>query len=282
MSTSGNNIPLDLFNKVICDDCLVTMERIPNKSIDMILCDLPYGTTNCKWDTIVPLEPLWKHYKRIVKDNGAIVLTASQPFTSVLVMSNPGWFKYDICWRKSNSTGHLNAKIMPLRQHEDILVFGQGKIKYFPQLFKKPVVRPPQKTAKAQGVYGDFKEGLFRSIPADLGYPRSVIDFSTAYHAKESGCHPTQKPVALFEYLIKTYSEEGDVILDNCAGSGTTGVACRNTNRNFILIEKELKYVEIAQDRLLKEGVGTPLRSEPVMAIVEDGELFSEISFDDI
>lgn len=273
-----SNIPDDLFNRVVCDDCLVVMQRIPDKSIDMILCDLPYGTTSCKWDTVIPFERLWENYKRIIKNNGAIVLTAAQPFTSALVMSNPDWFKYDICWRKSNSTGHLNAKIMPLRQHEDILVFGKGKINYFPQLFKKPVVRPPQKTAKTQGAYGDFKEGLFRSIPADMGYPRSVIDIPTAYHAKESGLHPTQKPVALFEYLVKTYSAEGDIILDNCAGSGTTGVACINTNRNFVLIEKEPKYVEIIQSRLFEE---TPFQC-PKSDLLENREVFSEISFDDV
>lgn len=233
-------------------DCLEKMKLIPDGSVDMVLCDLPYGTTACKWDVVIPFEPLWKEYRRVCKKNAAIVLTASQPFTSALVMSNVKEFKYDWCWRKSNPTGHLNAKKMPMRQHEDILVFSQGVIEYRPQLFQKPSARSAQKSVKAKGTLGDFKEGVFRVIPDELGYPRSVIEFSTAYHAREAGFHPTQKPVALMEYLIKTYTNEGETVLDNTMGSGTTGVACMNLNRRFIGIERDDKYSAIADARITK------------------------------
>jgi len=236
-------------NTITCGDCLEVMQAIPDKSIDMILCDLPYGTTQCKWDSVLPLSFLWEQYTRVC--TGAIVLTAMQPFTSALVMSNVLQFKYDMCWKKSNVSGFLNAKKRPLRQHEDILVFCSDVPKYNPQFFVKPSVRAAQKTVKREGqVYGDFKEGVFRSVGNEVGYPRSVIEFSTAYHAREAGLHPTQKPVALFEYLIRTYTNEGDTVLDNCIGSGTTAIACINTNRNFIGIEKEEKYCRIAEERI--------------------------------
>lgn len=240
-----------------CGDCLEVMQEIPDGSVDMVLCDLPYGTTACKWDSVIPFEPLWEAYRRVTKPNAAIVLTASQPFTSALVMSNAGWFKYDICWRKSNVSGFLNAKRMPLRQHEDILVFCGGRLLYNPQFFAKPSVRAAQKTVGASGAYGDYKEGVFRSIPNETGYPRSVIDFSTAYHAREAGLHPTQKPVALMEYLIRTYTNEGDTVLDNTMGSGTTGVACMRTGRNFIGIERDPTYFAIAEKRI-KEATVQP------------------------
>ena len=217
----------------------------------MVLCDLPYGTTACKWDTIIPFEPLWKEYKRIIKDNGAIVLTASQPFTSALVMSNPDMFKYEWIWEKATGSNFATVKYMPMKEHENILVFGKGVPVYYPQLFEKPSSRPPQKGVTSDDqVYGDFKEGIFREIPDELGYPRSVIEFSTAYHAREAGLHPTQKPIALLQYLIKTYTNENEVVLDNCMGSGTTGVACINTGRRFIGMEKEEKYFVIASKRI--------------------------------
>lgn len=231
-------------------DTLEKMQLVPDGSIDMVLCDLPYGTTACKWDTVIPFEPLWAAYRRVCKKNAAIVLTASQPFTSALVMSNVRDFKYDWCWRKSNATGHLNAKKRPMRQHEDVLVFSRGKVGYNPQLFAKPSARAAQKSVKTKGSYGDFEEGVFREIPEEMGYPRSVVDFSTAFHAREAGLHPTQKPVALMEYLIKTYTNEGETVLDNTMGSGTTGVACQNTNRNFVGIERDEGYFNIARKRM--------------------------------
>lgn len=235
-------------NKVIQGDCLEIMKSIPNKSIDMILCDLPYGTTACKWDTIIPFEPLWEQYKRIIKDNGAIVLTASQPFTSALVMSNPDMFKYALIWDKVKSSQPHLSKIQPMKRHEDILVFGNGKVKYNPQKVLK------EKPRKAYGSKmtdtNDHKLGL-KQLPPYLithSYPTSILLFSNADNTNR--VHPTQKPVALFEYLIKTYTNEGDLVLDNCAGSGTTGVACKNTNRNYFLIEKEPEYIEIINKRL--------------------------------
>lgn len=237
---------------LLLGDCLERMKEIPDGSVDMVMCDLPYGTTQNKWDSVIALEPLWASYRRVRKPNAAIVLTASQPFTSALVMSNLKEFRYDWSWRKSNATGHLNAKKMPMRQHEDILVFGCGTLAYRPQLFTKPSARASQRSVKAKGSYGDFKEGIFREIPDEMGYPRSVVDFSTAYHAREAGLHPTQKPVALMEYLIRTYTARGEVVLDNAMGSGTTGVACANTGRSFIGIERDEKYFAIAKERIEK------------------------------
>lgn len=234
-------------NTVIHGDCLEEMKKIPDKSIDMILCDLPYGTTACKWDTIIPFEPLWEHYKRIIKDNGAIVLTASQPFTSALVMSNIKMFKYCWVWEKSTKTNFLNAKVQPLRKHEDILVFGKYKIKYFPQGLKDKNSFTKQGKKETQNYHSQNRSagGYFQQ---KTGYPHDIIFVKSepSIYVK----HPTQKPVALFEYLIKTYTNEGDLVLDNCAGSGTTGVACKNINRNYILIEKEQEYIDIINARL--------------------------------
>lgn len=229
-------------NFIIKADCLEAMKYIPDNSIDMVLCDLPYGTTSCKWDTIIPFEPLWEQYKRIIKDGGAIVLTASQPFTSNLVMSNIRWFKYEWAWVKNNPTGHLNAKRRPMRIKEDILIFGKGKnIKYYPQglvPFNKNVRR---------GHNGDnYGKSGTENFQEFTNYPLNVLSFDK----DKDKLHPTQKPVKLFEYLIKTYTREGDLVLDNCAGSGTTGIACKNLNRNFILIEQDEKYYEIIKQRL--------------------------------
>lgn len=232
---------------VYLGDCLEIMPTLPDKSIDMILCDLPYGTTACKWDTIIPFEPLWKQYKRLIKDNGAIVLTASQPFTSALVMSNPGWFKYEWIWDKIKPSSFLTARIEPLRKHESILIFGQGRIAYKPQMTKGRMRnKSPMRNGK-DGVFGVYVGGNAENVNDDY-YPKSIIEISNA--AQVGKAHPTQKPVALFEYLIRTYTNEGDTVLDNCAGSGTTGVACQNTNRKFILIEKDEKYFGIIKKRL--------------------------------
>ena len=234
-------------NKVILGDCLEVMKDISDKSIDMILCDLPYGTTACKWDTVIPFEPLWVEYKRVIKKNGAIVLFASQPFTSNLVMSNPDWFKYAWVWDKRRPSNPMLAKVQCLKVHEDVLIFSDGKCSYFPQGVVETDGKPrggvkPSKTELGFGkqIKKDYKQ-------THTGYPKSILTFGTD---NTKNVHPTQKPVALCEYLIKTYTNEGDLVLDNCAGSGTTGVACKNLNRNYILIEKEQEYIDIINKRL--------------------------------
>jgi predicted methyltransferase len=325
----------DIINKVIQGDCLEVMKDIPDKSIDMILCDLPYGTTACKWDTIIPFEPLWEQYKRIIKDSGAIVLTASQPFTSMLVMSQPKMYRYSWIWEKDNGTGFLSAKRIPLKIHEDILFFSKANEigeneslrQYFQDEIKKAGLKtckqinhllgvdergggmashyfskkkdlqqwalptkemyaklqmtgcfkrdypnieseyvgrvnditynPQMKSGKAykitSGRASDIYGANYKSIETNNSgerYPTTILKFNR----DKNKFHPTQKPVALFEYLIKTYTNEGDLVLDNCAGSGTTGIAARNLNRNFILIEKEQEYIEIINNRLNGES----------------------------
>jgi site-specific DNA-methyltransferase (adenine-specific) len=230
-------------NKIYNGDCLELMQEIKDKSIDMILCDLPYGTTACKWDTIIPFEPLWEQYKRIIKDNGAIVLTACQPFTSMLVMSNIKMFKYEWIWEKTKATGFLDAKEKPLNNYESILVFSKKKPPYNPQMTEgKMHKRGGAGTGKGE-VYSKFEKRT--TTESNLYYPKRIINFKT-----EHGLHPTQKPVSLFEYLIKTYTNECDLVLDNCGGSGTTAIACLNTNRNYILMEKEKKYFDIINNRI--------------------------------
>jgi len=245
-------------NKVIQGDCLEVMKGIPDKSIDMILADLPYGTTACKWDTIIPFEPLWEQYKRVIKDNGAIVLTASQPFTSALVMSNVKMFKYEWIWEKKNAPNYPHAKNMPLKVIEEILVFSKNKVGHISQLREKRMNYFPQGTEKCNytrnGNRGKANEDLYIrpshngvQIITEKNFPKNILKFD--YDYKEQ-VHPTQKPVALFEYLIKTYTNEGDLVLDNCVGSGTTAIACIKTNRRFIGMELEQKYVDIANKRI--------------------------------
>lgn len=241
-----------MLNQVLQGDCLELMKDIPDKSIDMILCDLPYGTTACRWDTIIPFEPLWEQYRRIIKDNGAIVLTASQPFTSALVMSNIKMFKYEWIWEKSIPSGMFSASYQPMKNHENILVFSNGKTKFNP--IKEERSKNTHKTGKG-GLFKSTSEHTkdfvsIRKEPEELRNPTTVKLFSNV--PRHNSQHPTQKPVALFEYLIKTYTNEGDLVLDNCAGSGTTGVACINTGRNYILIEKEQEYINIINTRLGK------------------------------
>jgi site-specific DNA-methyltransferase (adenine-specific) len=233
-------------NQIIQGDCLTEMRKIPDKSIDMILCDLPYGTTACKWDTTITFEPLWEQYKRVIKDNGAIVLTASQPFTSALVMSNIKMFRYSWVWDKKIPGNFALAKRQPLKYHEDVCVFSVKPHNYYPQ-FRTDIKKP----------FGKIVAGKSEhiTIPAKqergFGYPKSILEYAKPNNlSKDGNLHPTQKPVALFEYLIKTYTNEGDLVLDNCAGSGTTGVACKNLNRNYILIEKESEYIKIINKRL--------------------------------
>ena len=247
-------------NKVLLGDCLDLMKDIPDASIDMILCDLPYGTTACKWDTIISFHKLWEQYERLIKPNGAMVLTASQPFTSALVMSNPTLFKYQLVWIKTKKTGFTNAKNRPLSQHEDILVFSKANVanrskvmmKYNPQ-----GLQPLGKVIKGDKNKsdGDFNGQKYYRPSQSKNYIREFTNYPTTVLLIASEgkiIHPTQKPIALFEYLIKTYTNEGDLVLDNCAGSGTTGIACLNTNRNYILIEKEQKYFDIINTRIEK------------------------------
>ncbi|MFH0806057.1 MAG: site-specific DNA-methyltransferase [Patescibacteria group bacterium] len=226
-------------------DCLEIMKEIPDKSIDMILCDLPYGTTACKWDTIIPFEPLWEQYKRIIKDNGAIVLTASQPFTSALVMSNIKMFKYEWIWDKVKGTGFQIAKFRPMIRTESVLVFGKGKVKYNPQKIKldKPKMESLASTKSGSSPIAYLNKGTKLVIDR---HPTNIIQIKR----DTDRIHPTQKPVALMEYLIKTYTNEGDLVLDNCMGSGTTGVACKKLNRKFIGIEISEEYMKISQERI--------------------------------
>lgn len=225
-------------------DCLELMQSIPDGSVDMILCDLPYGTTACKWDTVIPFEPLWTQYRRVAKRNAAIVLTASQPFTSALVMSNPQAFKYAWVWEKSRFANQMLAKVQPLKIHEDILVFSEGKTPYFPQ----DLIEVNKVTKQGARVTENNGGGKRKTeyVQTHTGYPRSILRFKS----EGSTVHPTQKPVALMEYLIRTYTNEGETVLDNCMGSGTTGVACANTGRRFIGIERERKYFDIACERI--------------------------------
>jgi site-specific DNA-methyltransferase (adenine-specific) len=223
-------------------DCLERMKEIPDGSVDMVLTDPPYGTTACKWDSVIPFEPMWEQLKRITKDNGAIVMTASQPFTSALVMSNVKMFKYSWVWLKPPS-GNLNAKIMPMAGHEDVCIFGAGKLHYKPQ----GLVRAPRKR-RASEVSKTTAYGLQNAknyTQEFTNFPHTRLEFN-----KDKGLHPTQKPVALMEYLIRTYTNAGETVLDFTMGSGTTGVAAKNLNRKFIGIEMDETYFKIAKERI--------------------------------
>ncbi|MDY3662167.1 MAG: site-specific DNA-methyltransferase [Ruminococcus bovis] len=224
-------------------DCLELMKDIPDKSIDMILCDLPYGTTACKWDVIIPFEPLWEQYNRIIKDNGAIVLFGSEPFSSYLRMSNIKNFKYDWIWNKKLAGNGILAKKQPLKIHEIVSVFNSGI--YIPQMTKGRYRK--KMGLKESEITGG--NSFAKQTENDLYYPQTIQEFSTA-NMRKGRLHPTQKPVELLEYLIKTYTNEGDVVLDNCMGSGSTGVACVHTNRNFIGIEIDEEYFDIAKKRI--------------------------------
>lgn len=237
-------------NKIYCDDCLNIMPDISDKSIDMILCDLPYGTTACKWDVVIPFELLWKQYKRIIKDNGAIVLFGSQPFTTILISSNIKMFRHEWIWKKTKASGFQLANKIPMKGHENILVFYKRLPTYNPQKVFVGI-KDRRKTYNKTNPSSNFPIASGKGqVRKDDGYrfPVTVQEFSNSDKTKR--LHPTQKPVALFEYLIKTYTNKGDLVLDNCAGSGTTGVACKNLGRDYILIEKEEKYVEIARNRI--------------------------------
>jgi site-specific DNA-methyltransferase (adenine-specific) len=244
------NAPVIIGNATLyLGDCLDVMAGLPDGGVDMILCDLPYGTTACKWDTVIPFEPLWAQYRRVAKRNAAIVLTASQPFTTALIASNLKEFRYTWVWEKELGVNFLHAKKQPMKVHEDVCVFYRMQPVYNPQMTAgKPYTR-----GKGAGDSGEVT-GRVPKIPTQndgTRYPRSIQAVK-----RETGLHPTQKPVALMEYLIRTYTNEGEVVLDNCMGSGTTGVACANTGRRFIGIEREPKYFDIAQNRIQREFDG--------------------------
>ena len=237
-------------NKIYNEDCLEGMKRIPDKSVDMILCDLPYGTTACKWDEIIPFESLWEQYERVIKDNGAIVLFGSEPFSSKLRMSNIKNYKYDWIWDKNKGSNYASAKYMPLKIHETISVFSKGnkRVDYYP-VMREGKMRNKKSYSKGGGVYGSLKSDG-KDNYNNLYYPVSILNYSNA--SQKGKVHPTQKPVPLFEYLIKTYTNEGETVLDNCMGSGTTAIACLNTNRNFIGFEMDKEYFDIANERINK------------------------------
>lgn len=232
-------------------DCLEVMKEIESGSIDAIITDPPFGTTACKWDSVIDFKLMWEQLNRIIKSNGAIVLFGSQPFTSALIMSNPKYFKYEWIWKKSHATGHLNSKRQPMRQHENICVFYKKQSVYNPQMIDKTYIDKRTKSGDDSNVdiYGDFNK-VERQIPTTKGYPKTIQYFATPFKGGEGGKHPTQKPIALMEYLIKTYTNENETVLDFTMGSGSTGVACVNTNRNFIGIEMDDKYFEIAEQRI--------------------------------
>ena len=232
--------------KLYCGDCLVEMDKISDKSVDLVLTDPPYGTTDCKWDSVIPFYKIWEQLNRIIKDNSAIVLFGSEPFSSLLRCSNLKNYKYDWIWNKKKAGNFLLSKIQPMKIHENISVFGKGKINYYP-------IKTPQKPRKGKVTkYSDNFSHSFELkefIYCDK-YPITIQEFSNCDN--KSKVHPTQKPTDLLEYLIKTYTLENETVLDFTMGSGSTGVACVNTNRNFIGIEKDDKYFKIAKDRISK------------------------------
>jgi site-specific DNA-methyltransferase (adenine-specific) len=228
------------------DDCLKVHSKIEDDSVDMILVDLPYGTTACEWDSIIPMELLWQQYNRIAKENAAMIFTGSQPFTTMLAASNIKNFRYEWIWEKPQGTNPFNAKVMPLKSHENVLVFYRKKPLYNPQMESGvPYSGFKSNTATIGEVYGNAKS-VHRDNPEGTRYPKTILRFK-----QEKGLHPTQKPVALMEYLIKTYTNAGDTVLDSTMGSGTTGIACLNIERKFIGVEKDKKHFDVAEKRLV-------------------------------
>lgn len=241
-----NLIDRPVMPNLLHGDCLDLMAAIPDGSIDMVCCDMPYGTTNCRWDTTLDLQRLWEQYRRVTKENAAIVLFAQLPFDKVLGCSNLPWLRYELIWEKSRPTGHLNAKKMPMKAHENILVFYNKLPTYNPQKTSGHVRKTAVKRSDVTPVYGAQQ---FGELPYDSTdrYPRSVLQFPS--DKQRIALHPTQKPLALVEWLISTYTDPGDTVLDNCMGSGTTGKACKNLGREFIGMELDETYHRIATDR---------------------------------
>jgi len=230
-------------------DCLDRMKEIPDGSVDMVLTDPPYGTTACKWDSIIPLEPMWEQLKRIIKPNGAIVMTASQPFTTTLIASNMKMFKYCWVWDKKKGGSPLLSKVQPLKVTEDVVVFGNGKVTYHPIMTQRD---KPKSRGKNQGKVSETTGNAFTEDKVYTHkYPKNIVEVSNAN--QRGKVHPTQKPLPLMEYMIKTYTNERETVLDFTMGSGTTGVACRNLNRKFIGIEMDENYFNIAKQRITGE-----------------------------
>lgn len=236
-------------------DCLEVMKSIPAGSVDLILCDLPYGVTALEWDKALPINELWDNYRRVLKENGAVILTAINPFAASLIVSNPSWFRYEWVWEKTSAKGHLSAKVRPLRAHELVLVFSPKQTTYNPQKWQiEEAKRTKRKTLTMTGSDGAYGvERKQRKLDDGSRFPRSVIKFGNApSKVAANNFHPTQKPVDLMEYLIRTYTNEGETVMDNCMGSGTTGVACMNTGRRFIGIEMDAGYFQVAQGRIME------------------------------
>ena len=254
-------------DSIVNADCLEAMKFIPDKSIDCIICDLPYGITALKWDIVIPFDLLWEQYKRIVKPNGAIALFGSQPFTSALVMSNPKWFKYEWIWEKANAGDFMTAKIRPRKKHENILIFSNKSHNYNPQMEEGlPYIDRPRK--RSNNIHNSTMPKL-GIVNIGTRYPSSVFKVG---NSNNNISHPTQKPVPLIEYLIKTYTLENEVILDNTAGSGTLAIACINTNRRYICIEKDLGYFEVMRNRIETHDpntLTTPKKTRKPKAITE-------------
>lgn len=260
-------------------DCLTEMDRIADGSIDAIIADLPYGTTACRWDTTIPLEPLWKHYKRVIKPRGAIVLFGSQPFTSRLVTSNMEWFKYCLVWEKTIGSGFINCKNRPISKHEDLCIFSPGttanrsprRMTYNPQgLIYAPYHKNRNKpmTAKPGGFLGTRPSHVAEYDVEYVNYPCTILKFP---NPNNKLVHPTQKPIALLEYLVRTYTNENETVLDNCFGSCTTGVACLNANRDFVGIEKNKEYFRIGKARVADARWPLPVAKREQMALPLEG-----------
>jgi site-specific DNA-methyltransferase (adenine-specific) len=266
-------------NSIVNADCLEAMKLIPNKSIDAIIADLPYGVTSCAWDVVIPFEPLWEQYKRIIKTNGAICLFGSQPFTSALVMSNPRWFKCEWIWEKGQGTRFYDAKKRPLNNHENILVFCERSPRYYPQMVKVAKLlkdkTPNKSNLEYTSIYSSNSNYRNKQLWKETGYryPKTVL-----HMPKHNGClfgvntsdafkHPSKKPVPLIEYLIKTYSLEGELILDNTAGSGTLAIAAINTNRRYICIEKDEHYFEVMRNKIENHDPLAPIKTKKPKAV---------------
>lgn len=245
-------------------DCLERMAEIADGSVDLVLCDPPYGTTACSWDAVIPFEPMWRAIRRVLKPRGAAVFTASQPFTSALVMSNTDWFKYCLVWQKTRATGHVHAKNKPMKKHEDVLVFSPGttvhasqsqtRMTYNPQGLVRKETPTIRKAGGASNSVMSVRPSHRDVLQEFTGFPDTIVEVAS----EGATVHPTQKPVALMEYLIRTYTNDGETVLDFTMGSGTTGVACANTGRHFIGIERDPDYFQIAKDRIM--ATQSPLR----------------------
>lgn len=241
--------------QIIQGNCLEVMPTLADNSIDACITDIPYGTTACSWDSVIPFEPMWKELKRIVKPKGAIVLFGSQPFTSALIMSNLKYFRYELVWNKTRAVGHLNAQVQPMREHENILIFGESGLRYFPQIENKnPNNIRPTLPRKLTDSYGYFDINADRLISADKTFPKTILRFDNCNHSEWCG-HPTQKPIKLIQYLIRTYTQENHIVLDFTMGSGTCGVAAAIEKRKFIGIELDEHYFKVAEARIKRANL---------------------------